>query len=406
MKFKNCVNCGKYKYIEGNGLCRSCYNSNSPSYDFTYTSAQDRLNGNTGGHQLVIGKKGSGRTVGNKLELYDAIMNSSSKVYIIDQTGEYEDLINEVGGEYFDLSVYDCLNLMRVEQSSSNHMSLATRIKRIVDLLKRCYAIAGLVMDKIREKVLVTVIKEAYTRNNINVQTSTHSNKSPCVSNLIDILDDMRSNPSKFPNFNSYNDQKKIKRTLKHLHLELRDIDNRLGITQNVNKDFSGKDTVCFDISSIKSINIRGVRTQMILNEILEYAKIHTEKDILYIDDAETLFSAPASTLESIGTIFRHSRYEKLGISVSITDNNGLVTSNTFQNLQDKMQYKRVHRMDNKTDEIQKTLQISDSKYSKVQKLDTGRKTDKSELFFAEPSSSSFSKESIEVDDSFLSEIH
>lgn len=406
MKFRNCSDCGKYKYIEGNGLCRSCYNKNDSNYSFSYESPLDRLDNTNNGHQLVIGKKRSGRTVTNKIELYDAIKNSNSHVYMIDNNGEYEDLINEVGGEYFSMSAYDCLNLLHVEKSSSSQMSLATRIKRVIDLIRRCYCLTGLVMDKVREKVLVTVIKEAYSNNGIELQPSTHTNPSPTISDVIDMLDDLRSNPKKFPKYKSYNDKRKIKATLKHLHLELRDIDNRLGIRDNIGRDFSKKNVVCFDISPIKSMNIRGVRVQMLLNEIFEYAKTNSEKNLLYVDDCETLFSAPSSTLQSIPTIFRHGSSEDLGVCLSTRDSHGIITSDTFQSLCNIVQYRRIHRMTSTTDDIQKILQLSDKQYAESSKLQVGGgKNDESKVLFSGSKGDKHSKESIKIDDRMFSKI-
>lgn len=411
MKFRNCVNCGKYKYIEGNGLCRGCYNKNTPSYSFSYDSAYERLSsGNSrsirnssDGHQLVVGGKRSGRSLANKVELYDAVKNSNSAVYIIDQNEDYKKMMDELGGEYLTMSTYDCMNLLHVERANSNQVSLSTRIRRIIDIIRRCYSIAGLFMNKIREKVLVTVIKEAYSRNGIKLQPSTHSNKSPTISDIISMLDDMRSNPSNFPKFKSYNNKKKVRRTLKYLHLELRDIDNRVGLRDNLNRSFS-KDLMCFNISSIKSVNIRGVKIQMILNEILENAKTNNKKNLLYIDDGESLFSTSSSSLGSMEAIFKQARFENLGISLSVKDDHSLITSDTFRKVSDKIQYRRVHRLNNTTDGIQKTLQIPDKKYSKLPKLKTGSNNE-SEVLFSESSSSRYSKELIETEDSLLSKI-
>lgn len=404
MKFRTCVDCGQYKYIESNGLCRDCYNNQKPSYSYTYTDMEKRpsLAGST--NQLSVGERGSGKTVANKLEICELAENTNSNVYIVDGTGQYQKLIDKLGGTAQELSHYDCLNLMRIEPSTNNNGSLATKVGAVVDIIMRCYDISGLNMTPMKHKILAESVETTYRENGIKGHPSTYTKTSPTITDLIKTIDKMSSNAGKYLN-PSGRDIKRIEKTLKHLSLELTDIDNRVGVTQNINKDFQNESLVYFNASKTGAIRRRGLRMQMVLNEIFEYAKSHKGQDWIYIDNAELLFASPPSSLQSTEIIFRHSRHEGLGICLSMIRDNCTMESSEWQSIATNCQYKRIHKLNNSGGIVQNVLNLSDKQRKFIENADTGKSSDEMEVLSSGPRSQN-SEEEVKVDSDFLSEIH
>lgn len=408
MKIKNCAKCGKYKYIESNGLCRSCH-SNSNKYNYTYTDIEKQIKNRPLYNHFITGITGSGKTVGNKIEIYEANKNTNTNIYVIDCKGQYQKLANKLNGKSISLSEYDNFNFMKVKKSTHGKFSLARRLESVLDLIKRCYAVAGLPLGKEKENIIHSSIKTTYADKGIKDNTKTHGNNSPTIHNLMRTLKRAQPNPRKVLNGNILKgmSKKKLSKLINRIRLDLKDMDNRIGITKSITKDFDNSDMAYFNLSRITSSYIRGLKMQMVINEIFQYAKSNSGTDTLYIDNAQNLLRCSGDYLKSLETILRHSKHENLRISISMQQDDKMILSNAGKSLISNCQFKRIHRLHRPSKPLISKLNIKNKNMNYLTTADIGSKSNNSstEVLISE-SGGNYCQEEIQIDNNFLSEIH
>lgn len=408
MKFKHCTKCGNYKFIESNGLCTSCY-GNSNKYDYTYTNIEDQIKNRPLNNHFITGITGSGKTIGNILEIYEANKNTNANIYIIDCKGQYQKLTSKLNGKSISLSEYDNFNFMKIQRSTNGKSPLARRLKSVHDLIKRCYAVAGLPLDNEKENILHISIRTTYANKGIKGDSKTHGNKSPTINDLMNTLKRAQSNPRKVLNGNVCKGMsaKKLSKIIKRIRLDLKDMDNRIGITKSIAKDFNDSDIAYFDLSKITSSYISGLKMQMAINEVFQYAKSNNGDDILYIDNAQHLLQCSSSHLESLETIMRHSRRENIRISVSMQQNDRIILSDAGKSLLSNCQSMRIHRLHKPSKLLTSEFNINDKNKKYLTNADIGSKNNNSTTeVLTSDSGKKHSQDEIRIDGSFLSEIH
>lgn len=90
---------GVQELIMKNGIY---YGKNSASGN---TLIYDRRQSNGAGHGSILGSTGSGKSVSMKFEISSIALTTDEEIIIVDPLGEFDDLVNKLGGEVIKISV-------------------------------------------------------------------------------------------------------------------------------------------------------------------------------------------------------------------------------------------------------------------------------------------------------------
>lgn len=393
MKIRTCTNCGEYKYIESDGLCRDCF-GRSDEYYYTYPNLENRFSSKVGFNQVVLGMIGSGKTVGNKIEIYDIYQNKDVNIFVIDMLGGYHGLMTELTGSSKSVNKGDSFNIMDIKKGRKN--SIGIKIDFVSDLLSRYLNINS----NRKLSLLSAAIRESYKAQNIIANPKTHNKQSPNVSSLINILDDMRSNPSNYGRVSSRGIQKKTQSEIDDLLGELRTVVKEFGVNGNMN--LSDNTLQYFDLSNM-SPRIGSIKMESIVGQIWEFSKTTDKPTLLYIDNATYLFESK----NFVEPLFRGSRHHNLGICLSMIPIQDVLKSTEYELALDNCRYRRLHKLTGSIHKVQNAFNLSDKEVSYLRNARCGNgKKSGSDVLIIDEMAGNRDEHEIVVNDSLLDDIH
>lgn len=402
MKIHRCKECNEYKYIESNGKCRDCYsNSESDRDDYNISYNPQNIIKTSRTNQLILGMTGSGKTVGNKIEIAEMLDNKNVDVYITDPLGSYTNFVQEYNGSVYSLGPNGCFNIFNME-TLQNKNEFKNKIERIYDLICHCYREEGLRMSPKESQLIQISIEETYRDHGIDSSTVTKNPTNlPDISDLKDTIRSIRGNPSQITKHSATQNQiKKIKGAMKGIESRIENIENRFGLSNNMSSNFNSQLTY-FDLQGINSRS-KGIKLHMIFNEVWEQSISSQNDTVFYIDNARYLFEAQ-NCMDSISKAFAQSRNYNTDICLSMTQGKKVLQNGTGRDILANTSHFRLHRQKDKW--IKNVLNISDQDASYLSKASVGSSSDPAEVLIRRAMSND-TQEQIEIKDNFLSKIH
>lgn len=396
MKVRRCKDCNEYKYIEGNGFCRDCYNGfkRSSEYDISYDT-RDVFDSKIGMNQFVIGDMNSGKTVGNKLEIIELQEDNNTRIYVVDLLGEYSDLVSEINAKEHKISKDDAFNIMK-SKSSALSTAGSGKVSRVYDFLRNSYDKLDLKLGPKENQLLRIIIEKTYKRAN---SKNSKIVSSPNESDLLNTIQDIYDNPSSITRRNSTKRQtNRLQKALMSMYKKISKIINSLSLTSHSNLSFNGNIDY-FNLEESTSDHPE-LTMNMVFNEIWEQAIHSSKKTIIYLDNADALLRT--KELGSIARCFRHARHNKVGISITTQPNEKILKSSKVENIIASCNLVRIHRMTD-TNCLEDKIPLSDNKtsYIKNAKVSNGE----SEVVIGQYGNG-YSEEAIRIKDSLIKDIH
>lgn len=400
MKVRRCTSCNKYRYIEGDGLCRSCYTGikdRSSEYRITYDPSE-LLTFKKGTHQLVFGAIGSGKTVGNRIEIAEMLKkNKDVEVHIIDRLSQYQKFTEEYNGNIVKVGDNDSFNIFNYF-GADNKEDFNDKVDQIYDLLIRCFDEGNIDISTTHERLVKVVVSETYKRKGITPQTS-NVKKPPRFSDMVAVIDSLQSNPDSIMKKNSTRRQKKqVKSTLSDLHSKVKSIDKEFNISTSSVKNKSKNHITYYNLKDVSS-GLSQIKHHTVFNEVWERARTSDKKSVLYIDGACSLIDLD-KPISSLNHCFATARSKQISISLVTQRHQEFLSSNSTNGIIPNIYNIRIHRLSSNFDQVKEKFNLSDSQLSYLDKQITVPTS-----ILRRHGNKGFDEEKISVDSSLLDDI-
>lgn len=340
---RTCVDCGRYKFIVQNGLCRDCYKKlfRSSEYEITYNPSRllsDDING-----EFVFGKIGYGKTIANKIETVEILKdNPNTDIYIIDPIGIYDEFVEEFSGNKIAHRRGDPVDPLATQIINTDERFVVKR-DRIKELIINFADKLGYAMSKFERDILERAITMTFIQNGIS-RSSVHPTGTPSYQDLVDNVRKIQRNPEEMFNMESSNKSeivadiqsayKKIRRV--QIEFDLHGRSNGMKIDSNSAINYIKIDT---------GGGYSGLHMMLVFSWVWQHATSGENKSVIYLDHARRMLK---DIKES--TLFRSdlNRSKEYGSAVSMTvsGDHFMYEKDGLYDRVDSLDITRIHKVD------------------------------------------------------------
>lgn len=269
-------------------------------------------------NSVVLGKSGSGKSYFVKLEIIRTFL-TNTHIIVIDPDNEYEDVCNQLGGEYlsFSLSSNHKINPFELNKNGGPD-ELSNKILDLHQLFKIIVGDITPNQDSILDKSLIQV----YKQKGISSDPKTYTQEPP-------LLDDLYKTLLNFETPEAIDLSNKLEKFIKG---------SAVGIfNQQSNFDINNPCTV-FGIRDIEE-NLRPIIMYTILNFVWDRIRLTKQKRLLVVDEAWYLIQHKESA-QYLHSFAKRARKYELGFTtitqdvedfLSVEEGKSILTNSSMQ---------------------------------------------------------------------------
>jgi hypothetical protein len=279
---------------------------------------KDPFTSETNYNWVVIGDSGSGKSYQTKLNaLRTRAVKENTKVIILDPMQGFNGIAKAMGAKRITLGGSRGLNPLEIREPTEASRRaagedidpLSEKIRDVMSFFDNFAHREGIDLGPER-MTLTTAITEAYARKGITPDLDTHSNPSPTLVDVLDVLEEMATKPEEFI-VRIESEAEEIAANATELINYFRPFTD--GQYQNLAEpsefDLRDEDVVYLDLSQQeKRQSGGGLMMQLVFSLVYERAKETADNVVFIIDEARFLMRN-AANLEFLGQRVRHSRH-------------------------------------------------------------------------------------------------
>jgi hypothetical protein len=288
----------------------------------------DRFARETGYNCVVMGNTGAGKTFNTVLTLLRRLAkDEDTLVFVADPFGDLDVLTNITGGERVTVSGSRALNPLEITPTPPEVLAENPDLdpyKQTVQMdaigfLEAFFAMEGISMEG-KRGLLSVALNEAYKRQGITPDPTTHDNPSPTLRDVRTVLRDIADSPLEYVDAAaeavSDTEVELWRQRASQLRMDLAPFREggeyeHLGRPTEIN--LGNSDVVYLDMQQLEGGQKTGVMMQLLLHAVYERAKQTDKRAIFAIDEAHYLMQTGAN-LEFLERAVRHARHYDLSL--------------------------------------------------------------------------------------------
>lgn len=345
----------------------------------------DRFQRENGYNQITAGKIGSGKTFGTLLEILrsKAAHGEDLIVYMLDPLNGFKPITELIGGREILVGGRVSINPMRIVETPKHILEntpdldpFTEKKQNLVDFFDMLFQMQDRELGESRD-ILSMGIEQTYEEAGITKNPETHSNESPTIRDLIEVLRDMEDNPLEYVEVNS-EDSKLVERMedeSSRLIFALNEFEEG-GQYGNLGKksslDLQNEDVVYFNLQQQEGSGSLGLMMHLLLSEVYERAK-ETDKKVLFCIDEAHYIMSDARSLDFLEQAVRHSRHYDMGINFITQTLEEFFQHNQSEAIAQQCSMRRIHKIESGlTENIMDTLSLNASHVSYIQQAEPG----------------------------------
>ncbi len=343
----------------------------------------DRFGRENGYNQITAGKIGSGKTFGTLLEILrtKAAYGDDLIIYMLDPLDGFRPIVNLLGGKEILVGGRVNLNPMRIIETPEEVYNkipdldpYGEKKQKLMDFFDMYFALQDRELGDSRD-VLAMAIDETYTRSGITKEIESHGNKSPTITDLLDVLKEMSNQPEEFARAESDELIDQIETHSSRLVLAFNAFEEG-GQYENLAKDtdlnLEDEDIVYFNLSQQEGSGNLGLMMHLLLGEVYERAKDTDKKVLFAIDEAHYIMS-DARSLDFLEQAVRHSRHYDMGINFITQTLEEFFGHDQSEAIAQQCSIRRIHRIESGlTEDIMDTLSLNEAHVNFIQNAEPG----------------------------------
>lgn len=288
----------------------------------------DPYNRPAGYHFLRLGRTGSGKTFSGSLyllKLAQAVPDIS--MTIIDPMGDFVGVNHALGGKRVLIDGNENINPLQIKPTPEHILERAEgqinpyrmKLRDAEWFFERYFSIQDNSLDAQRRAILSMATKEAYNQKGITEDPSTHTNESPTITDVLDILTEMNKDPAKYAEPETDEVITKISDAASDLIIALQGFrpGNRYAnLAKPTSIDFSDRDITYIDMTAVPARNdTTGLMMQLLFSLVYQEAKQRPGPYLLTIDEAHKVLQ-DTDSVGFLEEVFRHGRHFDLGVQL------------------------------------------------------------------------------------------
>lgn len=303
----------------------------------------------SGHNALVSGKIGSGKSYLSKLMMWRRLMmDPETELLVIDPVGGFGDMVEAVGGQVIRVDKDKIINPLEIRQAQHagqgggdvDEDPYNMKIRSVMGMFQSHFS-GERSLSKGEEGVLRRAIRYAYLEKGITKNPKTHTNESPTIQNIIDILDHMSKgeNPHNFLDIDEdlsgyVSAVRENEETSKSSRARADNTEREASYAHNVllgmeeftaggqRSNLNGQTNinlnnrvVQFDLENVVDANNAGLFMHIMLDYLFQRAKASKSRTMVTIDEAHYMLGEKGA-LDILNTFARHSRHYTAGMTL------------------------------------------------------------------------------------------
>ncbi|MFP4074820.1 MAG: VirB4 family type IV secretion system protein, partial [Actinomycetota bacterium] len=286
----------------------------------------DRFAREKGYNCFIAGNTGAGKTFNTILGLLRTYAKDEDTMVIVaDPFGDLGALTDILDGERVVLSGKRGLNPLEITPTPASVLEANPDLdpytkavqKDVMEFIQAFFAMEGMSLTG-KRGVLSVAIKEAYRRQGITPDPTTHHNESPTFRDVLDVLDEISKHPAEYvggePDTVPDIEADLWLKRAGQLRMDMapfREGGEYANLARETEIDLTGSDVLYLDMQQIEGKQKTGLMLQLVLRAVYERAKQTDKKVIFAIDEAHYLMQNEAS-LSFLERATRHARHYDL----------------------------------------------------------------------------------------------
>ncbi|WP_225316344.1 MULTISPECIES: VirB4 family type IV secretion system protein [Haloferax] len=306
---------------------------------------------------FTVGDPGSGKSFGAKQNFIRSISNSNDRIGIIlEPLNNWTGVAEALNGHRITVGGSMGLNPLeikpmpaRVQQTLGDDASpFNEKIDSVLSFLTNFFSLRGIHLGD-RRTTLELAISEAYRRNGITDDIATHSNESPTMRDVLDVLTALSETPEEFVVRTSV-ETEKLEADAAWLIDQLRPFAEG-GRYENLGRqtDFEIRDenVIYLDLGQQEGTvgGSTSLLMQLLISVVYERAK-ETDKEVVFVIDEARYIMQDTESLSFLETVFRHHRHHDLSVRLVTQTVDEFFQHPESEAILDQCAIKQFHRLD------------------------------------------------------------
>ena len=348
----------------------------------------DRFERETGYCAMVIGRLGAGKSFATKLRLVRrAMYDEDTIIVMLDPMRGFAGVSDALDGEQITVGGTRGLNPLEIKPTPDHVLDSVDDLdpwgEQITWVLSFFETFFKHVADHPlgeRSQTLRRATQEAYRRQGITRDPSTHAKQSPTIWDVISVLESFADEPGEF-GYATEGEKQAVREDAESLLKDLRPSFREEGALANLAQptefDLDSK-VIYLDLHQEEGAQGRAetsLMMQVLFNSVYERVK-HTEKKVVFIIDEAHYLMNDASSLDFLETAVRHSRHFDLSLEfVTQTGGEFALTPET-RTIANLCSITVIHRVNEEGEKIAKWFDLNERQVNFVSSAKAGEDED------------------------------
>ena len=348
----------------------------------------DRFERETGYCTTVIGQLGAGKSFSTKLQLLRRAMYDQNTVIImLDPLEGFAGVNDALGGERITVGGTRGFNPLEIRATPDDVLQdvpdldpWSEQISWVLTFFETFFEHVAANSLEERKQTLRRVIQEAYERQGITRDPSTHHRESPTVRHVIAVLEDLLDNPGEF-GYATEGEQEKVRSDAQSLLTDLRPSFREGGDLANLAQptEFDFDSSVLYlDLHQEEGATGRSetsLMMQVLFNAVYERAKGTDKRVVFAIDEAHYLMN-DATSLEFLETAVRHSRHYDLSLHFITQTGGEFALTPEARTIANLCSLTLIHRVQEETEKLAEWFGLSEREVNWIRTAKAGNDED------------------------------
>ncbi|MDG5778327.1 transfer complex protein [Haloarculaceae archaeon H-GB1-1] len=348
----------------------------------------DRFNRETGYCTMVIGKLGAGKSFSTKLQLVRrAMFDQDTMLVMLDPLEGFAGVNDALDGERVTIGGTRGFNPLELKATPRHVLDdvpdldpWSEQIAWVLTFFDTFFAhVANNPLDD-RKQTLRRAVQEAYARQGITRDPTTHTRASPTIRDVIAVLEDLLDAPSEF-GYVTAGEQERVQDDVETLLTDLRPSFREGGDLTNLATetefDLDG-DVIYLDLHQEEGTRGRSetsLMMQVLFNAVYERAK-QTDKRVVFVVDEAHYLMADSTSLEFLETAVRHSRHYDLSLQFITQTGGEFALTPEARTIANLCSMTVIHRVDEAAEQLAEWFGLSEREVNWVQTAKAGNDAD------------------------------
>lgn len=343
----------------------------------------DRFERETGYCMLTLGKLGSGKSFGTKLQVLRRAMRDDTMIVLLDPLDGFASVNEALGGERITVGGTQGLNPLALEPTPPAVLEGTPDLDPWSEQIANVMAFFSLFFERVanhplgkRTQTLRRCVQAAYRRQGIERDPETHDNPSPTVRTVIEVLEELCESPAQF-GYELPDEQDAVRETARDLLLDLRPSFEADGDLQNLARE------TAFDLDAqvlyLDLYQTEGGRSQAqtslmmhaLFNTVFERAKV-VDREVLFVIDEAHYLLGEASTASALETAVRHSRHHNLSLHFVTQTSGEFTLTPEARTIAELCSIVQIHRISEAAEELASWCGLNDREIEWIQTAQAG----------------------------------